>query len=64
MNDKLVAPITKDELMLVAQIIAWDKAPSRDRLYRKAPQIKSLIAFILKTRGVKLSISLETYNLA
>jgi hypothetical protein len=28
MNDKLVAPITKDEFMLVAQIIAWDKAPS------------------------------------
>jgi hypothetical protein len=27
MNDKLVAPITKDELMLVAQIIPWDKAP-------------------------------------
>jgi hypothetical protein len=38
MNDKLVAPITKDELMLVAQIIAWDKAPSRDSLYWKAPQ--------------------------
>lgn len=27
MNDKLVALITKDEVMLVAQIIAWDKAP-------------------------------------
>jgi hypothetical protein len=33
MNDKFVAPITKDELMLVAQIIAWDEAPSLDKLY-------------------------------
>ncbi len=53
MNDKLIAPITKDELMLVAaQIIAWDKAPSRDRLYWKAPQKVLYGAFILKTRTV------------